>query len=68
MEVEAARVDDHAEPLEIDALRSKTRALEVLKTDPFFKFRVKEVDPREPRGPEVDGLVYRCMEMVDTLV
>ena len=46
----------------------RIECLEVLKTDPCFRFRVKEVDPREPRGPEVDGLVYRCMEMVEELI
>jgi ATP-dependent Lon protease len=46
----------------------RIECLEVLKTDPRFSFRVKEIDPREPRGPEVDGLVYRCMEMVEELI
>src|SRR5262245_4964390 len=36
--------------------------------DAYLRCRVSIVEPKEPRGPEVDGLVYRCMEMVDELV
>ncbi len=46
----------------------RIEAKEVLATDPWMRVRVEPVEPREPRGPEIDGLVYRCMEMVDELV
>ena len=41
---------------------------EIAATDPYFRFAVREVEPKEPRGPEVDGLIYRCMEMVEELI
>jgi len=46
----------------------RIRLLEVLQTRPYFRFRVEEVVEREPRGVDVDGLIYRSMEMVDHLV
>jgi ATP-dependent Lon protease len=46
----------------------RIEAKEVLAADPWMRVRVEPVEPREPRGPEIDGLVYRCMEMVDELV
>jgi ATP-dependent Lon protease len=41
---------------------------EVLATDPFYRFRIEAVVEREPRGTDIDGLIYRCMDMVDQLV
>ncbi|MCC7138594.1 MAG: endopeptidase La [Planctomycetes bacterium] len=41
---------------------------ESLGREPWLRVRVQPVEPREPRGADVDGLVYRCMEMVDELV
>lgn len=46
----------------------RVQAKEVVATDPFVQVRVAAVEPKEPRGSEVDGLVYRCMELVDELV
>src|SRR5689334_15087912 len=40
----------------------------VLQSEPFLRFKVEPLEEREPRGTDVDGLIYRCMEMVDTLV
>jgi ATP-dependent Lon protease len=37
-------------------------------SEPYLRCRVTPVEPKEPRGPEIDGLIYRCMEMVDELV
>ncbi len=41
---------------------------QVLRAEPFLSMRVEAIDEREPRGSDVDGLIYRCMEMVDALV
>ncbi len=46
----------------------RVQAKELLRTEPYLVCRVAEVKVREPRGPEVDGLIYRCMEMVDELI
>jgi len=46
----------------------RVEAKAVLAADPWMQMRVETLAPREPRGPEIDGLVYRCMEMVDELV
>jgi len=41
---------------------------DVVETDPWLRCRVEAVSTKEPRGTEIDGLVYRCMEMVDELI
>src|SRR5262245_34239154 len=41
---------------------------ETTATEPYLRCKVSIVETKEPRGPEIDGLVYRCMEMVDELV
>ena len=46
----------------------RIEAKEIVRTEPYLTCRVAEVKVREPRGPEVDGLIYRCMEMVDELI
>ncbi len=46
----------------------RIEAKEIVRTEPYLVCRVAEVKVREPRGPEVDGLIYRCMEMVDELI
>jgi ATP-dependent Lon protease len=46
----------------------RVRLVEALRTEPYFRYRIEPVEPKEPRGPEIDGLVYRSMEMVDELV
>lgn len=40
----------------------------VHQVQPYLEFEVTEANSREPRGADVDGLIYRCMEMVDALV
>ena len=40
----------------------------VAEIDPYLRCRVEALPSKEPRGTEVDGLVYRCMEMVDELI
>jgi len=40
----------------------------ILETEPYYRFQVSPVKEREPRGSDVDGLIYRTMEMVDQLV
>jgi ATP-dependent Lon protease len=47
---------------------SRVRCQEILRTDPYHRYRVEVADGREPKGPDVDGLVYRCMELVEELV
>jgi ATP-dependent Lon protease len=46
----------------------RVRLLEVLGTQPFYRFRVEPIVEREPRGTDVDGLIYRSMDLVDQLV
>ncbi|MFM8979760.1 MAG: endopeptidase La [Planctomycetia bacterium] len=46
----------------------RIRLREVLHSEPFLKLAVEPLDEREPRGSDIDGLIYRCMEMVDALV
>ncbi len=46
----------------------RIRLREVVQTRPYFRFRIEEVEEREPRGTDVDGMIYRSMEMVDQLV
>ena len=46
----------------------RIRLKSVLQSEPFLRFKVEPLEEREPRGTDVDGLIYRCMEMVDTLV
>ncbi len=46
----------------------RIRCVEGIQTEPYMRCRVEPVESREPRGPELDGLIYRCMEMVDELV
>jgi ATP-dependent Lon protease len=46
----------------------RVRLLEVTGIQPYFRYRIEAVEDREPRGQDVDGLIYRCMEMVDQLV
>jgi ATP-dependent Lon protease len=46
----------------------RIRLKAVLESEPFLRFKVEPLEEREPRGTDVDGLIYRCMEMVDTLV
>jgi ATP-dependent Lon protease len=46
----------------------RIRLKQVLRAEPFLSMRVEAIDEREPRGTDVDGLIYRCMEMVDALV
>ncbi len=41
---------------------------EVVASEPYLSVQVEEVDPKEARGTEVDGLVYRCMELVGEIV
>jgi ATP-dependent Lon protease len=41
---------------------------EIVQTEPYYRFRIAPVDEREPRGSDVDGLIYRTMEMVGQLV
>ncbi len=41
---------------------------EVTGIQPYYRYRIAPVPEREPRGQDVDGLIYRCMEMVDQLV
>jgi ATP-dependent Lon protease len=35
---------------------------------PYLRGKVKAITSRDPRGADIDGLIYRCMEMVDQLV
>ncbi len=46
----------------------RIRLLDVRQSQPYLEFRVEAEDERDPRGADVDGLIYRCMEMVDQLV
>jgi ATP-dependent Lon protease len=46
----------------------RIRLKAVLQSEPYLRFKVEPLEEREPRGTDVDGLIYRCMEMVDTLV
>ncbi|MFM8386534.1 MAG: endopeptidase La [Planctomycetia bacterium] len=46
----------------------RIRLREVLQSEPWLKLSVEALEEREPRGSEIDGLIYRCMEMVDALV
>ncbi len=46
----------------------RIRLEEVVGIQPHYRFRVTPVASREPRGHDIDGLIYRCMEMVDELV
>ncbi len=46
----------------------RIRCVDASQTEPYMRCKVESVEPREPRGPEIDGLIYRCMEMVDELV
>jgi ATP-dependent Lon protease len=46
----------------------RIRLKAVLQSEPFLRFKVEALEEREPRGTEADGLIYRCMEMVDQLV
>jgi ATP-dependent Lon protease len=46
----------------------RVKIVEAVRQEPYFRYRVEPVEAKEPRGPEVDGLVYRSMEMVDELV
>ncbi|MDJ0973910.1 MAG: endopeptidase La [Planctomycetota bacterium] len=46
----------------------RIRLQEVAQAQPYLQLGVESVDTREPRGADIDGLIYRCMEMVDTLV
>ena len=46
----------------------RIRCVDVLRTDPYHRYRVEPVALREPKGPDVDGVVYRCMELVEELV
>ena len=41
---------------------------ELLASAPCLRCRTVPVEPKEPRGSDVDGLIYRSMEMVDELV
>jgi ATP-dependent Lon protease len=47
---------------------ARVRCQDVVQTDPYHRYRVEVADAREPKGPEIDGLVYRCMELVEELV
>lgn len=46
----------------------RIRLREVLQSEPWLRLAVEPVEEREPRGSDIDGLIYRCMEMVDALV
>ncbi len=46
----------------------RVRLKEIVEHDPFFHFKIEAYDEREPRGADIDGLIYRCMDMVDQLV
>ncbi len=46
----------------------RVRLDEVVGIQPYYRFKVSPVDSREPRGHDIDGLIYRSMEMVDELV
>ena len=46
----------------------RIRLHEVLQEEPYLRFRVSPVAEREPRGADMDGLIYNIMEMVDKLV
>ena len=46
----------------------RVRLKEIVAHDPFFRFKVEAYEEREPRGADIDGLIYRCMDMVDQLV
>jgi ATP-dependent Lon protease len=46
----------------------RIRLLEVVRAEPYLTLRVEPIDDREPKGTDIDGLIYRCMEMVDALV
>jgi ATP-dependent Lon protease len=46
----------------------RVRLEELLETEPHLVARIEPLEEREPRGTDVDGVIYRCMEMVDALV
>jgi len=46
----------------------RVRLLEVVGVQPHYRFRLEPIKEREPRGTDIDGLIYRCMELVDELV
>ncbi len=46
----------------------RVRLLEVVGVQPNYRFRLEPIEEREPRGADIDGLIYRCMELVDELV
>lgn len=46
----------------------RIRLDDVLQQEPYLRFQVSPVDDREPKGADMDGLIYKVMEMVDQLV
>jgi ATP-dependent Lon protease len=46
----------------------RVRLREVVGVQPHYRFAVEPVAEREPRGADIDGLIYRTMELVDELV
>ena len=46
----------------------RVRLTEVSGVQPHYRFGIEPISEREPRGADIDGLIYRCMELVDELV
>ena len=61
------RMPNESVQIVLQGLR-RIHLLEVLQAQPFLQFRVDAPLQREPRGADIDGLIYRCLEMVDQLV
>ncbi|MDA1196300.1 MAG: endopeptidase La [Planctomycetota bacterium] len=46
----------------------RVRLVDVVGVQPYYRFQLEAVEEREPRGTDIDGLIYRCMELVDEFV
>ncbi len=46
----------------------RIRLVDVVQSEPHLEFQVKACQEREPRGADVDGLIFRTMETVDKVV